>query len=688
MELSFAVIGNSIGAITFLLLAIYIVRGTYRRATDRAILLASALSSAWLAVLCAQALGINIPFIVRYPMELIRTAAWFGVLYAILGIRFIPNASLGKHNLYASIGIIALLSIMISVTLYQQLTSTQIISGRDMLIMQVVVSLIGLLLLEQIWRNAAIFSRSGIKYLTIAVATVFIFDFVMYSDALLFKHLSGALWDARGAINALVTPLLGVTMINSRRQPIGIHVSRQMVFHTSTLIIAGVYLIFVSAGGYYINLFGGTWGEALRVLFLFFSAILLLIFMSSPAMRARFMVFISKNFFTYKYDYREEWIKSTDALQHLSGESLTIRTVKALASLVNAEAGAVWGKNDDGHYVLRDQINLPGHSFELIHSDSDMAKYLTSKNWVINLKEYLVDPVKYDLMELPRSILDVKNPWLIVPLRLDNELCGFVLLCEPFASLDLNWENYDLLKIVAQQASSYIEQKDSQEKLGHARQFEAVTQTSAFLVHDIKTIIAQLSLLVKNAEKHKENPAFVDDMIRTTAHSVEKMEHLLAQIRNPDQNALSQIVDLRQLLENICQERRNSSPAPTLKSPAEELPIQADPSQLHAVIAHITQNAIEACSKSGEVELSTKQSANMVYIFIQDNGGGMSEKFIQEELFKPFSSTKGLTGMGIGAYQSREYLRKISGTISVRSEEGVGTCFTLSIPLASPISEP
>jgi putative PEP-CTERM system histidine kinase len=687
MELSFAVIGNSIGALSFLLLAIYIVRGTYRRATDRAILLASTLSGIWLGIVCAQSFGIEIPFIVRYPMELVRTAAWFGVLYAILGIRFMPKSSLGRHNLYASIGIIALLSIMITLTLYQQITGIQVVSGSDMLVMQIVVSLIGLLLLEQIWRNAALFSRSGIKYLTIAVATIFIFDFVMYSDALLFKHLSGGLWDARGAVNALITPLLAVTMINSRRQPIGIHVSRQMVFHTSTLVIAGVYLIFVSAGGYYINLFGGTWGEALRVLFLFFTVIMLLLLMSSPGLRARFMVFISKNFFTYKYDYREEWIKSTYALQHLSGESLTLRTIKALAELVNAEAGAVWGKNDDGHYALRDQLNLSEHTFELIHSDSDIAKYLSSNNWVINLKEYLADPVKYDLMELPRSILDIKNPWLIIPLRLDNELCGFVLLCEPFGSLELNWENYDLLKIVAQQASSYIEQKDSQEKLGQARQFEAVTQTSAFLVHDIKTIIAQLSLLVKNAEKHKTNPAFVDDMIRTTEHSVDKMEHLLAQIRNPDQNAQSQIVDLRQLLENICNERRNSTPAPSLKSPSDELPIQADPSQLHAVIAHITQNAIEACKKTGEVEISTKKNADMVFIFIQDNGAGMSEKFIQEELFKPFSSTKGLTGMGIGAYQSREYLRKIGGTVGVRSEEGVGTCFTLSMPLASPEAE-
>ena len=61
----------------------------------------------------------------------------------------------------------------------------------------------------------------------------------------------------------------------------------------------------------------------------------------------------------------------------------------------------------------------------------------------------------------------------------------------------------------------------------------------------------------------------------------------------------------------------------------------------------------------------------------------MSQDYIKNELFKPFSSTKGLTGMGIGAYQSKEYLRKIGGSINVTSEPDVGTCFTLSIPLTS-----
>ena len=222
---------------------------------------------------------------------------------------------------------------------------------------------------------------------------------------------------------------------------------------------------------------------------------------------------------------------------------------------------------------------------------------------------------------------------------------------------------------------------ESQEKLGTAKQFEAVNKASAFLVHDIKTIIAQLSLLVKNAERHKTNPAFVDDMIRTTSHTVDKMEHLLQQIRNPNHVNSSQQVELGKLLMEIYLSHKKSTPCPSLEALDTEVWIQADKEELRSAIGHIIQNAVEATPKEGEVSIATKHGNEFIYIFIQDTGSGMSEDYIQNYLFKPFVSTKGLTGMGIGVYQSREYLRKIGGMISVTSELGLGTCFTLKLPI-------
>jgi len=688
MELSFSVIGNATGALTFALLLAYSLRGYRRRATDKAIILAASSSTLWLALLCLQSLGLEVPFNVRYTIELLRTGAWFTVLYAILGVSIIPSRLTISPSLFFSTGIMLLIALIITLVNIQPWVNVTVITGRTLLILNVLISLVGILLLEQIWRNSALFSRAGIKYLSLAVATILAYDFVMYSDALLFSNLSGSLWDSRGAVNALATPLIAATIINKKDKALGIHISRQMVFHTTTLVIAGVYLIFVSAGGYYINLFGGTWGQALRVLFLFSAGIFLILVISSPSLRARIMVFISKNFFDYKYDYRDEWIKSTDSLQSSNHDtSLHLRSTKTLAALVQAQAGAIWVRDEEDNFSLRDQFGFTTSTFETIASDSDITTYFEGCDWIINLHEYIADPDKYELIEIPASMLSVTQPWLIVPLKLHGRLSALVLLAKPYVDMDLNWENYDLLKIVAQQACSYIEQKSSEELLAQSRQFEAVNQTSAFLVHDIKTIIAQLSLMVKNAPKHKSNPAFVDDMIETTRHSVDKMEHLLSQIRNPNHQEQLRKINLCDVLSNVCHEKRNAVPAPVLMLHSEKIVIEADSQQLTSVIEHITQNAIEACDKDGNVDISTKSSAEHAFVFIQDNGAGMDEDFINNDLFKPFTSTKGLTGMGIGAYQSRKYLRKIGGAISVTSEPSIGTCFTLTIPLLKPVPE-
>ena len=563
----------------------------------------------------------------------------------------------------------------------QGISGERYVSGYTILILQVAVSLVGILLLEQVWRNASVYSRSGIKYLTIAIASFFIYDFFMYSDALLFQELSSPLWETRGAINAIAAPFIGFTLLNSQKQPVGMHISRQMIFHSTTLIIAGIYLLIVSAGGYYISFFGGSWGEALRVLFIFSGLLLLVLLVSSPVFRARVMVFISKNFFDYKYDYRDEWIKSTNALAVTDeDQGLPLQVIKILGDLIGSRSGALWRHDDDGNFTICAQRGLTEYRFNTIDKNADLITFFKNNEWIINLDEYMLDPSKYQLIEIPLNMLHQEQPWLIIPLGSANNLAGVVLLCDPIAPIELNWENYDLLKIVSQQACSYLEQNSSQEKLGTAKQFEAVNKASAFLVHDIKTIIAQLSLLVKNAQKHKSNPAFIEDMIRTTSHTVEKMDHLLHQIHNPSQNDTTEIVELNEILLDIYESHKNSSPIPSLEYPEKSVQIQADKDQLKSVIGHIVQNALDATSKEGEISIATKQAPGYIFIFIQDNGCGMSEDFINNFLFKPFESTKGLTGMGIGVYQSREYLRKIGGTISVTSQLDIGTCFTLKIP--------
>nr|MDJ0879834.1 ATP-binding protein [Halieaceae bacterium] len=96
---------------------------------------------------------------------------------------------------------------------------------------------------------------------------------------------------------------------------------------------------------------------------------------------------------------------------------------------------------------------------------------------------------------------------------------------------------------------------------------------------------------------------------------------------------------------------------------------------------HIIQNAQEACTKDGTVEvlLECREDSTAV-VSVKDNGAGMDEDFVRERLFRPFDSTKGLTGMGVGAFESREYIRSLGGDIEVTSTPGAGSLFRIVIP--------
>ncbi|MDX1451521.1 MAG: PEP-CTERM system histidine kinase PrsK, partial [Oleiphilaceae bacterium] len=438
MALSFSFISHAVGALAFALLAIYILSRYLRRVTDKSLFLAATATAIWMSVLAIQSLYHDIPFYVRYTIELLRNAAWFGVMFTLLGIYRVPSPTKDSPRFVTSTGILLFVSFLLAITLAEGLTGNDYVSGSTMLILQVAVSLIGLLLLEQTWRNAHTYSRSGIKYLTIAIASLFGYDFFMYSDALLFQQLSTPLWDTRGAVNALAAPFIALTMINSRQQPIGMHVSRQMVFHTTTFIIAGIYLLVISAGGYYISLFGGTWGEALRVLFIFAGLLVLVVLVSSPVIRARIMVFISKNFFDYKYDYRDEWIKSTNALRGINENSpLPVQTIRVLGELVGCHHGAIWTVNEDGHFGPIGKLGEGINKLDKIDAGADVCQFFASTDWIINLHEYMLDPTTYNLIEIPECMLEQEDPWLIIPLRMNNRLTGMVLLCRPIADQDL-----------------------------------------------------------------------------------------------------------------------------------------------------------------------------------------------------------------------------------------------------------
>ncbi|HLV77076.1 MAG TPA: XrtA/PEP-CTERM system histidine kinase PrsK, partial [Marinobacter sp.] len=503
----FSLISYGSAAAVFAVLAIFIATRYLRRDIDRALFLAALTTSLWAGALVAQEIWGQPGFLARYLLELLRDTTWILLLFAMLRAALRQGRLAGQLKRFLGTAAVILLATLLTLGTVEFLFDLRVVSGKTMLVGQIALTLLGLCLVEQIWRNSPAFGRSSMKYLCIGIATLFAFDFFMYADALLFGKLSQSFWSARGFVNAALMPLFAINVINTRKQPVDFQLSRAAVFHASTLLFAAIYLLVLAMGGYYVRAMGGQWGEALQVLFITVSLAFLMTLLLSRRVRARLMVFISQHFFDYKYDYREEWLKMTRELADLNNEPpLPERVIRILASLVESNAGAIWIKGDQGDYLLKTSVNVTTPKYTLIDHDSDLVRFFEDQEWIINLREYQLDPLRYNLLELPDCIQHTPDAWLLIPLYLDNDLYGIALIGKPYAQVELNWENFDLIKVVARQGCNLLAQTDAQTRLSRAMQFEAVNRATAFMVHDLKTLIAQLSLLVTNAPKHRDNP--------------------------------------------------------------------------------------------------------------------------------------------------------------------------------------
>jgi len=103
---------------------------------------------------------------------------------------------------------------------------------------------------------------------------------------------------------------------------------------------------------------------------------------------------------------------------------------------------------------------------------------------------------------------------------------------------------------------------------------------------------------------------------------------------------------------------------------------------MESVLGHVIQNAQDATPPGGEVKVEISTEGGHAVVVVRDSGSGMDGQFIRERLFRPFDSTKGLTGMGIGAYECREFVQSAGGQVVVSSTPGKGTLFKIILPLA------
>ncbi|MDP5029340.1 MAG: PEP-CTERM system histidine kinase PrsK [Paraglaciecola sp.] len=553
-------------------------------------------------------------------------------------------------------------------------------------LIQTTIALEFLVLLEVIYRQSGD-NRWALKPLILYLAVISIFDFLTFANALMIDQVHVYYLSSRGFIYAALIPLLVLAIRRVKNWGVEIYISRDIVLHSTLLLVAGGYLLFMALVGYVVKYIGGEWDTSIQVVLIFLSLTLLLALFMSTSFRTRIKVFITKHFFANQFDYRHEWVKLTECLESPQTEinEINLTALRGFLQAIEYQSGCLL------RYQHGELIKLADVDHSDLNDDEKtvlltLSEFFKQKAWIIDLTELRTHPHNYEGLKINHALLNQARFQIIVPLYKDNEFWGMaVMLGAQHATKKLNWELRDYINAVTAQVSNFLFHQQAAKELAENAQFAAFTRMSAFVLHDLKNVLAQIDLILCNAEQHKNNPEFIEDTFETLHHTKARMEKMLSQLTEKHSNVASSesLVLLSQCIEQVVQQRcATLYPTPNV-SVNNETEVVLDKEKFANVMYHLISNAQQATRDDGQIDVILDKSDNEKYMLVRivDNGCGMSEAFIQTRLFKPFDTTKGNAGMGIGAFDAKMFLDKIGGQLSVESEEGQGSTFTLRIPI-------
>jgi putative PEP-CTERM system histidine kinase len=540
-----------------------------------------------------------------------------------------------------------------------------------------------LVLVHNLYGQAAPGSRWGIQLPAIALAAMWAYDLHLYTTAYLTRGPVEDLFAMRGAILAMVVPLFALA--SRRNASWKMQLSRAATFQSIGVIAILAYLILMMSATRAMELAGGDWVRVGQIALIFAMTVAALILLPSGRARAWMRVVMAKHFFEHRYDYRAEWLRFTHTIGRGGEERLEERVVKALGDIAGSPGGLLLMPDEQGRLAPAARWNWH-HEAEPGRDDDDGAfsRFLAMTSHVVDFSDGAEEG---RCAGVPQWIRDLPNLWAGVPLIHGERLVGLVLLEHALVRRPLDWEDFDLFRTAGIQAASYLAEAQSQQALADARRFDEFNRRFAFIMHDIKNLVSQLSLVARNAERHAENPEFRADMIATLQSSVKKMHELLARLSNGSRQGAEppRPVPVEALAAGIAGAKKRIHPV--LVEGQLSLVAQADPGRLEQALSHLVHNAIDASPAGEPVRIRLSARGAEAAIEVIDSGAGMSAEFVRTRLFQPFASTKD-NGFGVGAFEARSLVAAMGGRIEVASREGEGSRFTVFLPLGEQVPAP
>lgn len=555
---------------------------------------------------------------------------------------------------------------------------------RLTLVLRLLVAIGGLVMVHNLYAGAAPQARMVLRWPTLALGALWGYDLNLYTIA----YLSNAWPTELGALRGVAVIALAVLMtIGAARgsEQLRFRPSRKVTFQSASLLVIAAYFASMFGIAQWLDYAGGDFARLVQSGFLIAGSVAAALLLPSRRLRGWIRVMLVKHLFQHRYDYRAEWLRFTRTMG--KGEDmespLEERAVQAIADIADSPSGLLLAPSEHGELVLAAHWRWPSPEVPAEAMSAAASTFFEKTGHIIDLDDLRAGKAEHGEGDVvPQWLREEIRAWALVPLIHFDRLIGVVVLTRPTPARRFDWEDFDLLRIAGRQLASYLAEHALQAALAEASRFDDFHRRIAFVMHDIKNLASQLSLLARNAELHSDNPEFRADMLVTLRNSADKLNNLLARLsRYVGGGGADRLgdVDATDVVKQVAAQFREQHSV--LLAECQQCTVSANRESLEQVLVHLVQNAIDASADGVPVLLSVITDGLHARIEVVDSGCGMSPDFVRTRLFKPFVSSK-QGGFGIGAFEARELVRAMRGRLEVDSREGLGSRFTVRLPLA------
>lgn len=673
-----------IGAIAAATLAIWLWPRRQRfEGAGTAVVVAQVLTALW----CLAIAAASGPGFMASVAESARNLGWLYAIYRIFASDGRQASTTPMRSVILALSLVELLRLILDVVLSTIALDEAVrrAAFEFAVMFRLLVTVGGLVLVHNLYAGASRESRTGLRWPVLGLAVLWAYDLNLYTIAYLGGDWPIEIAAFRGLATLMLAAAFALAAAAENRADLKLRPSRAVTFQSFSLLVIGGYLVAMVAIAQWLSYAGGDFARLIELAFLTLASAVALVVLPSRRVRGWLKVILIKHFFQHRYDYREEWLRFTRTIGSggVEAKPLGERVVQSIADVTGSPAGLLLTPDDQGELSLASRWNWSEIEVQAEPFPPHALTFLEQTGFITDLDDVRAGRMAegWDI-EVPQWLHREERAWALVPLVHYERLVGMVVLARPQLARKFDWEDFDLLRVVGQQVASYLAENASQEALAESHRFEDFHRRIAFVMHDIKNLASQFSLLARNAELHADKKEFRDDMLVTLRNSSEKLNALIARLSRYGTGAVERLEQVPTADVVAAAVARFQGNPQVVVTENQDLIVTGNRHSLEQVLVHLVQNGLDASALGSPVFVSVVADGLSARFEVLDSGCGMPAEFVRNGLFKPFVSTKN-GGFGIGAFEARELVQAMRGRLEVESREGLGSRFIVRIPLAA-----